>query len=157
MNRTRRALAAFARPHPHRMPPGVRVIRQRTYFTDRIRHVPACRKPSSRLAPSLPRCARFWSSSSGPLRRAEHGDEAATRETVVFPDAAYKFFFHTDREERARRRLKDLPHFKDLNGHAEQILASSGPRPSRCSASTVHGPARMASLDRHHILIPRTR
>ncbi|HEV3143400.1 MAG TPA: (d)CMP kinase [Gemmataceae bacterium] len=62
--------------------------------------------------------------------------EGRDQGTVVFPDAARKFFFTADREERARRRLKEL---LDKGGKAtlESILAEQDARDLRDASRDI--------------------
>jgi CMP/dCMP kinase len=68
--------------------------------------------------------------------------EGRDQGTVVFPDAARKFFFTADRVERARRRLKELLE-KGPNATLESVLAEQDVRDQR-DASRDLSPLRPA-------------
>jgi cytidylate kinase len=62
--------------------------------------------------------------------------EGRDQGTVVFPDAARKFFFTADRTERAQRRLKELVQ-KGQNATLESVLAEQDARDQRDASRDI--------------------
>jgi len=110
------------------MPPG-RVILNGEDVSGLIR-TPEVSAAASRLA-AMPEVRRFLVALQ---RQIGHGRNMVTegrdQGTVVFPDAAHKFFLHADAHERARRRWHELQ-ARGLTTSLETVLAEQNARDLR--------------------------
>jgi cytidylate kinase len=118
-------------------PPG-RVLLNGEDVTAAVR-TPEISQASSRLA-AVPVVRRFLAAQQRAI--AQGRDivcEGRDQGTVVFPDAACKFFFRADREERAIRRLAEHHARGDAQATRESILADQDQRDRR-DAERESGP-----------------